>query len=150
MGTTVRGLSLVVLGGIYFGQTLGLNCLRSVAPPIDVVLGKILGADGARRQLHCYYQNVRGLRSTLNKFYLCVLESNLDIFACTLLNDGSCDAELFPDSCSGFRGDRDALGNKPIQAFRTKVDSIEELIRTMNCIIVLVISTRKQSNGECW
>ena len=50
--------------------------------------GRMLGAGNARKQLRYYYQNVCSLRSKLTNFYLCVLESDFNIFACTetLLN----------------------------------------------------------------
>ena len=60
-------------------------------------------------QFHCFYQNVRGLRSKINQFYSNIfLHSDYDIIILTetWLNSDIADSELFPNNFTVFRQDR--------------------------------------------
>jgi hypothetical protein len=58
--------------------------------------------------LSIYYQNVRGLRSKVLRFYNSICSSNIDIIGLTetWLSGDICTCELFPGSYSVLRSDR--------------------------------------------
>lgn len=61
--------------------------------------------------LHCYYQNVRGLRTKSNSFYKNILDSNLDLVALTetWLCPSIKSEELFTNDFIVYRKDRSGL-----------------------------------------
>lgn len=63
--------------------------------------------------MNIYYQNTRGLNTKTQEFYTSVLSSEYPIVAITetWIQTGVCDAELFGDSYSVFRRDRDLVSH---------------------------------------
>lgn len=83
--------------------------------------------------LQVVYQNVRGLRTKINQFYLNSLETNNDVIIVTesWLDDSIADNELFDDKYVVYRADRDkvltgkSLGGGVLIAVNRNISSVE-------------------------
>lgn len=89
---------------------------QNIATPVDEILTPVHHNPSitSRSNMRIYYQNVRGLRTKIDRFSLAVADSDYDVIVLTetWLDDGILSTQLFDGSYAVFRNDRNSRNSR--------------------------------------
>lgn len=121
------------------------NCDNNFSCDIKTCDVKKFDSKKSKNMFLVYYQNVRGLRSKTNQFYLSCLSTQYEIIILseTWLNDSVLSAELFNSTYNVFRCDRSPCNS-------VKSDGGGVLIAIKNDFVVKRLSPPNRNVEDVW